>query len=214
MANSAQVLKQVQQYAGTAGKAPTQITNAVKRAYEGPVRTLVEEGQQLRERAYPAFFNAFDSIGTGAGDMSPSAALGAAVGGAERAMSPYRTNVGMRDYYGTMINDIAGKALQGFQMGQDATSSLYDRLFQREEAARAARARGGMGGGSNMGGLAEMYMQLMSQQDQEAAKNKAFLNSPIGVGIQSTISGPSSSPITSGGVSPGFGNITNLMRYM
>jgi len=129
-------------------KAPIQIERAIKQAYKGPVKTLIKEGQSLREKAYPAFFGEFANIGTGAGDMSPAAALQAAMTGGERAMSPYRTNLGLRDYYDTLVNDLVGKGLQAYQMGYGGLKDLYSMEFSREQAARAAtRARSGSSGG-------------------------------------------------------------------
>ena len=80
-------LKKLQKYAGY--NAPSKIEQIIKKAYEGPVSQLITEGQRLREQAYPAFFQAFTNIGTSAADLSPSAALSAAIAESERAMSPY-----------------------------------------------------------------------------------------------------------------------------
>ena len=138
-------LQQLRRYAKSAGSAATQIERAIKRAYEGPVGTLIREGQTLREQAYPAFFGAFERLGTGAGDLSPAAALAAAMSEGERAMTPYRVNLGLRDYYDTLINDLVAKGLQGFQMGYGALKDLYYAEFSREQfewqKAEAARRR-------------------------------------------------------------------------
>jgi len=139
MASSKELLSQIQQY--NMGGAPVAIESAIKDAYSAPVKALIQEGNTLRGEAYPAFFNAFDTMGTGAADMSPSASLGAAIGQGERAMSKYRTNLGLRDYYGTMINDLSGKAMQGYQMGYNQLKDLYNIQNARERAARAAAAR-------------------------------------------------------------------------
>jgi len=142
MASSKELLSQMQQY--NMGGAPVAIESAIKDAYAPAVKSLINEGNQLRETAYPSFFNAFDSMGTGAADMSPAAALGAAIGQGERDMSAYRTNLGLRDYYGTIINDLSGKAMQGYQLGYNQLKDLYGIQNSREQATRAmaaARAR-------------------------------------------------------------------------
>ena len=133
------------------GDAPNMIEQTIKDAYSGPVKQLIRRGGKLRESAYPAFFNAFGGIGTGAGDMSPAAALGAAMEQGESAMSPYRNNLAIRDYYGTLVNDMVGKGMQSYQMGYNSLRDMYGLQYQREQdaarAAAAARARSGYGSG-------------------------------------------------------------------
>lgn len=133
--SSQDYFNQLNQYAADPN-APTTIENTIKKAYEGPVGQLINEGNQLRSAAYSGFFNAFNKIGTGAADLSPAAALSAAINQGELAMSPYRQNQGLRDYYGTSINDLVGKGLNAYQTGYGNLKDLYNMAFQREQAAQ------------------------------------------------------------------------------
>lgn len=143
-----QYRKEYEGYVSASQKAPIKLEQLVKDAYRGPVEQLIKEGETARPKAYSQFFNAFGDMGTGAADLSPAAALGEAINQGQTAMTGLNTNRSLREYYNTMINDLVGKAMQGFQMGMSGTKSLWDAEMAREEAAknRAAMSRGGGGG--------------------------------------------------------------------
>lgn len=134
---SQQIMQEMTPYTST--DLPEQINKQVKAAYEGPLNTLLQEGQQAREAYYPSFFNAAQQYGTGAGDMSPAARLSAMLGDSERLGSSYRSNLGIRDYYGTTINDLVNRAMQGVQMGYNTLKDQYQMAFQNEQAEEARR---------------------------------------------------------------------------
>lgn len=181
---SEQLFEQLQQY--NPGQAPSLIEKTIKDAYAGPVGQLIERGNQLRQEAYPAFFKAFEGIGTGAADMSPAAALAAAMGQSELAMSPYRNNMDLRNYYNTSINDMVGKGLQSYEAGYNSLRDLYQmaedkRRFQEQmNEARAARAsRGGGGAGSaGFGGfdLSTKLQEIEARGDINQATKNAMKN--------------------------------------
>ena len=158
MATTSELLKRYEAHSASAKDAPIEIEKAIKKAYEGPVKQLIEEGNAIRPEAYSSFFNAFGDMGTGAADMSPAARLGSAIQTGERGMSRLRNNTDIRNYYGTLINDLVGKGLSAYQMGGNSLKDLYQMQmsqdqfeWQKQEAekqrAAAARARAGSGGG-------------------------------------------------------------------
>lgn len=178
---SEQLFEQLQQY--NPGQAPSLIEKTIKDAYAGPVNQLIERGNQLRQEAYPAFFKAFDGIGTGAADMSPSAALASAMGQSELAMSPYRNNMDIRNYYGTSINDMVGKGIQSYEAGYNSLRDLYQmaedkRRFQEQMAASRASRGGGGAGSAGFGGfdLTTKLQEIEARADINQATKAAMKN--------------------------------------
>lgn len=179
MATSAQLQQKLSKYAS--GNIPGKIESAIKSAYEPTVKSLINEGQTLRQQAYPSFFQAFDTIGTGAGDLSPAGALSAAMSKGEATMSPYNVNRGLREYYGTTVNDLVGKGVQAYQMGYGNLKDMYGMQYQREQDARR-----GSGGGSGGGGidLSSLFGLLNGGSGKPDKKRVALVNE-IDKGLES-----------------------------
>lgn len=123
----------VDQYSKESSSAPLDIERVIKKAYEGNVNRLITEGNDLRKDAYTGFFDTAEKLGTDAGDMSPSARLSAMISEGERGKSRYNTNLGLRDYYGTMANDMVGKGLNAYQLKHQGLADQYNRAFQTDQ---------------------------------------------------------------------------------
>lgn len=209
MANADELFSQLQGYAQGASDVPAQIESTIKKAYQPQIQSLIEEGQVKRAKAYPAMFQELSQIGTGAADLSPEAALASALGGAERAMSGYRTNLGLRDYYGTQINDLVGKGLQGYQMGYGTLKDMYDMAEDRRRFDAQMAARGGSGGGGGGGDLASILAGLLGQQQ---GGNFGFKAPSYNFG--SSTAGRGMSSIANNAIS-GIGNISsNALNFV
>lgn len=208
-----QLFEQLQQY--NPGQAPSLIEKSIKDAYAGPMGQLVERGNQLRQEAYPAFFRAFEGIGTRASDMSPAAALAAAMGQSELAMSPLRNNMDIRNYYGTSINDMVGKALRGYEAGYNSLKDMYQmaedkRRFQ-EQMAAARAARGGGVGSAGFGGfdLTTKLQEIEARSDINQATKAAMKNAVMKAAQsipQGQVQGTSTSSLAGRGLLGGLYN--------
>jgi len=142
MAQSSQdILNQLNQQYGQPGDAANLIESTIKDAYAPSVKNLIQEGNTLRGQYYPAFFNEAQRLGTGAGDMSPAARLAAMQGAGENMGQLYRTNLGLRDYYNTDINNLVGRAQNQYQVGYGALKDQYTMALQGEQQRAAAAAQ-------------------------------------------------------------------------
>lgn len=160
---SQDILNQIQQNYGDPALANKQIESSLKAAYEPNMTQLLNEGNNLRAQYYPSMFNAAQQYGTGAADMSPSARLAAMTSQMSRAGDLYNTNLGLRDYYKTSINDMLQKALTGYNQNYSNLKDLYSMQFQKEQADiqnQLARDQlnksGGSGAGSNIADILKL----------------------------------------------------------
>lgn len=111
--------------------------SSIAQAYEKPVfRPLVEEGAGLESQYLPTLFDAFSSMGTGAGDMSAAAKLAMVGGKLGRLGSRLNSNRSIQDFYGMQVNDLASQEANRWNTNRQSTQDLYNMAFQREQAAK------------------------------------------------------------------------------
>lgn len=137
MASSQEILDQLLNNYQNPGAINNQIEQSIKDAYSPGIKSLIDEGNTLRAPAQTAYFDEFAKAGHTAGDASAASLLSGALTSANNAYSPYATNLGLRDYYNTNVNNMVGKAQGLFSSGLGALKDQYSMLYQREQDARA-----------------------------------------------------------------------------
>lgn len=145
----------------------TRIEKTIKDAYRGPMQQLIGAVSDSRRKVAPSFFKTLDNIGTGAGDMSPAAALSTALNASGRSQRNYDVMRGLQDYYDANVNDIISKGIGAYQNKYNMLSGLYgmgvqDRAFNEDKrrydqewdykTMMDSLARSGGGGGGGYGG--------------------------------------------------------------
>ena len=130
-----------------------------KRVYDD-LRPEHERVAHYEQSQLPTFYGALSSgygMGTGRGDLSPTAALHAATQDVARQSAAAQAARGILDTRGARMEDLIGRTYGAYQHGYGMQQDAYNRLWQQQQHADALA----------------MQREQMALQERLAAANRA-----------------------------------------
>jgi hypothetical protein len=125
MATEQDMLNRLQSQYGDMGTGNNTIEDTIRIATSPGAKQLIEEGNAMRDKSQTSMYDSLNSMGTTARDMNPLEQLSSSIQGANTAMNPYRTNLGLRDFYKADVNSLIDKGQKQYQNNYQNLKDLY-----------------------------------------------------------------------------------------